>query len=93
MDRHVKTQVELFAKGIRTRARLLRDLADDLDRHANRAELIGDPDFKGPEFSRNLAWFASNVQNDVMNALPNLRLGQLTTDAHDIDEQARTSEP
>jgi hypothetical protein len=86
MDMLIALRIAGYADGIRRRAITLRELADELDREAARAEKLGTPEYGGAEFSNNMAWIASQVQHHVISALPNLRLDQLTTDAHDIDD-------
>jgi hypothetical protein len=85
MDTIIALMIASYSGGIRKRAVALRRLADELDREAARAEKLGTPEYGGAEFSDNMAWIASQVQGHVISALPNLRLDQLTTDAHDID--------
>lgn len=82
-----------FAEGIRDRANLLRDVADELDRRADKVAAIGTPDFRGVEFADNAAWIASQVQHEVIGILPNLTLDHLTVMAHDIDLLIRDGRP
>ncbi len=83
----IRMQIEGFAKSIENRAEWLRRLAVELDRHARRARTVGTPDFQGGSFANNLAWFAAQVQHDVISVLPNLALDGLTGNAYDIDSQ------
>lgn len=85
----LKSAKARFTKGIRMRGERLRRLADELDRQADRSLTVGTPDWQGSDMANNAAWFASQVQHEVVSVLPNLLLDQLTTDARDLDEMIR----
>lgn len=85
----VKLTRERYADKIRNRARTLRALADEVDRIADRVLTVDTPDFTGPAYANNLAWMAHTVQHEIINAVPNLGLAQLTSAAWDYETLKR----
>lgn len=74
---------QTLARHITKLADDLRHAADDVARHANQLDRVGNPGI--PSY----AVIASNVQQELMRLLGNTHLGSLTTAAQDAD-QART---
>lgn len=82
-----RVAAEFMARRIRSAATRLRSLADDLDRHAKDAEMVGQP-----QRPSSYAQVASTVQHDVLWGLANMSLDGLTTDAGDADIARATAE-
>ena len=86
-QRMLRIQTEGLQDRVRTRTRRLRDLADEMDRTAERMRTVGTPGFRGSELANSLTYLAATLVHDVANALPNLNLSELVNTAHEIDMQ------
>lgn len=83
-DRMHAMWAKSFADKIRARATSLRTLADALDRSADDVAKVTAGTTTSVHSSA-YAHTASNVQHEVLWALANLNLDNLTVDAYDLD--------